>query len=911
MGLGAWVGSLWRNLLHKRRVEAGLSAEIRGYVEMLTDEKVAAGVPYARARREALMEMGGEAQVKQAVRDGRPGSGLETLWQDVRFGWRMLRRSPGFTIVAVISLGLGIGATTAIFSAVYSLLLRPLDYAQANSLVWVSNLWPRFHMDTVFSPDFVAARAQAKSFAELAAFTERDQNLTEAGEPARTSYASVTANFFPMLGVRPQLGRGFSAEEDKPNGPNVVMLSDRLWRRKFNGDPRVIGAGITLNGQRHWVIGVLPEHFRFPDVQLEPDVYGPLGLTAADTVSIDKPMMNLEVIGQLRDGVTAEAAREEMRTFYAMRAQSYPAAMAHLAEGQQTTVEGLQRHLTGDDRKPLFILLAAVGLVLLIACANVANLQLARAGTRRHETSVRGALGASRGRLIRQFLTESLMLATMAAGLGLLIAFVITELVQHAQLPDQPQINLYERAVQLVRLPFGKLSVAIAIDGWVLAFTAMTAVLTTLLFGLVPAIRGTRPDLASALAGGTLRITSGREQRGLRHALLVAEVGLAIVLLSCAGLLIRSFVHVLGGDLGFDPRGTLTGVTLLSGSRYETGAGMTGFVNGVLPRLSGLPGVKAAAVSSLLPMQPYDEREAIAMDGAPAPPMGFRPSVPVISITPDYFLAVGTALMEGRALNAGDQEKSMPVAVVNMAFTKKYFQGGDGLGRRFKLYFRGDDHTVVTIVGIAADTRHNGLEQPAQAEVYLPMAQYPQPALNLIARTDASTGPGSDAAVLAKPMRDAVLAVDGEQPLFDVQTMEQRVSSTVAQRRLTTLMLALFAGLAVVLSAVGVYGVFSYSVTQRVHEIAIRLALGAARATVLRMVVMDAARLLIAGSIAGLAAAYFLSRVLASSLVGISPHDAVSFGVAWVLMTLVGLGASLVPAAHAARTDLNAVLHSE
>jgi predicted permease len=917
MGMQSWVRSVWRNLLHKRSVEAGLSDEVRGYVEMLTDEKVAAGVPPEQARREALIEMGGEAQVKQAVRDGRAGSGLETLWQDARFGWRMLRRSPGFTIVAVVSLGLGIGATTAIFSAVYSLLLRPLDYRDANSLVWVSNSWPRFHMDTVFSPDFVAARAQAKSFAELAAFTERDQNLTEAGEPARTSYASVTANFFPMLGVRPQLGRGFTAEEDKPGGPNVVMISDRLWRRNFNADPRVIGAGITLNGERHWVIGVLPAHFRFPDVQLEPDVYGTLGLTAVDTVSIDKPMMNLEVIGRLRAGVSAESAREEMRAFYANRALSYPAAMAHLAEGQQTTVASLQRHLTGDDRKPLLILLAAVGLVLLIACANVANLQLARSGARRHETSVRGALGASRVRLIRQFLTESMLLSMMAAGLGLAIAFAITVLVQHVTIPDAPQINLYERAVQLVRLPFGKLSAAISVDGWVLAFTAGIAVLTTLLFGLAPAIRGTRPDLASALQGATLRITSGREQRGLRHALLVAEVGLAIVLLSCAGLLIRSFVHVVGSDPGFDPRDTLTGVTLLSGSRYETGAGMTSFVNGVLPLLSGLPGVKAAAVSSLLPMQPYDERTAIAMDGAPAPPMGFRPSVPVISVTPDYFHAVGTALLKGRALSTGDQDKSMPVAVVNAAFTRKYFHDGEGLGRRFNLYFRGDDHTVVTIVGICADTRHNGLEQPAQAEVYLPMAQYPQPALNLIVRTDARAGSvtglmaAGDADLLAKSMREAVLSVDREQPLFDVQTMEQRVSSAVAQRRLTMSLLGLFAGLAVVLSAVGVYGVFSYSVTQRVHEIAIRLALGAARTAVLRLVLVEAVRLIVAGSLLGLLAAFFLGRLLTGWLVGVSPHDGVSLGVACGLMMAVGLGASLVPAAHAARTDLNAVLHSE
>ena len=904
MAIWSRMLSVGRNLFQKDRVDGQLSEEVRGYVEMLADEKMAAGVPPAQARREALMEAG---SVTQAVRDARAGSGLESFGQDVRFGWRMLGRSPGFTIIAVVSLGLGIGATTAIFSAVYSLLLRPLDYAQANALVWVSNAWPRFHMDTVFSPDFVAARRQVKSFAELAAFVERDQNLTDAGEPARTSYANVTANFFPMLGVVPQIGRNFSADEDRPNGPNVVMLSDRLWRRKFNADPRVIGSGITLNGQRHWVIGVLPARFRFPDVQLEPDVYGPLGLAAVDTLSIDKPMMNLEVIARLREGVTAEAAREEMRGFYANRAKSYPAALAHLAEGQQTTVESLQRHLTGEDRRPLLILLGAVGLVLLIACANVANLQLAWAGTRRHETSVRGALGASRARLVRQFLTESLLLSAMAAGLGLMIAFVVTQVIQHVQIPDQPRMNVYERAAQLVRLPFGKLSVAIAIDGWVLAFTVGLTVLTTVLFGLAPAVRGTRLDLAGALQGTPQRMTTGRERRVSRNKLLVVEVALAIALLSCAGLLVRSFVHVLTSDPGFDASDTLTGVTLLSGSRYESGAAMTSFVNGVLPRLSAMPGVKAAAVSSLLPMQPYDERSAIAMEDQPPPPMGFRPAVPVISVTPEYFRAVGTPLVRGRELNDGDQEKTLPVAVVNAAFLQKYFHGADGVGKRFKLYYRGNDSTLVTIVGVVADTKHNGLEQPAQAEVYMPLAQNPQPALNLIVRADG----GTDAALLARPMREAVLAVDREQPLFDVQTMEQRVGSAVGQRRLTMLMLALFAGLAVTLSAVGVYGVFSYSVTQRLHEIAIRLALGSARSAVLRMVMLEGARLMLLGGALGLGAALLLSRLLVSSLVGISPHDALSLGVALGLMAVVGLGASLIPAAHAARTDLNAVLHSE
>jgi hypothetical protein len=298
--------SLLRNLFYKRRVEGQLEDEVRGYVDLLTDEKVAAGKPLAEARREALMELGGVTQVKQAVREGRVGMGVETLGQDVRYGWRMLRRSPGFTVAAVISLGLGIGATTAIFSAVYSLLLRPLDYRDANALVWVSNLWPKFHMDTVFSPDFVAARTQVRSFEQLAAFTIRDENLTDAGEPLRMSCAYVTANFFSILGVAPQMGRSFSAEEDRPGGAGVVLLSDRMWRNKFAADPRILGASITLNGEKHLVIGVLPAHLRFPDVQVEPDVYGALGVDSVTSISIEKPMMNLNVIGRLRPGVSAD-----------------------------------------------------------------------------------------------------------------------------------------------------------------------------------------------------------------------------------------------------------------------------------------------------------------------------------------------------------------------------------------------------------------------------------------------------------------------------------------------------------------------------------------------------------------------------------------------------------------------------
>jgi predicted permease len=486
MSIWSRTSSLFRNLFRSDKVERQLDEELQAYVAQLTEEKTAQGLPPEQARREALIELGGVTQVQQAVRNTRAGSDLESVGQDIRFGWRMLKRSPSFTLAAVISLGLGMGATTAIFSAVYSLLIRPLPYPNAERLVWISNFWPKVHMDTVLSPDFVEARSGTRSFEQLSAFTIGDENLTEAGEPVRVSCAWVTANFLPMLGVSPQLGRLFTSSEDKPGGPRSVLISDRLWRRQFNANRAIIDTSITLDGGRQTVIGVLPPHFRFPDLQLEPDVYGPQRVDPDTSISITKRLTNLNVIGLLKPGLTDGQALAEMRTFYASRESSYPSGFRSLMQGQQTRVETLQRHLTGEDRKPLLILLGAVALVLLIACANVANLQLARAGTRQLEVSVRGALGASRSRLLRQFLVESLLLALIAAALGFAIAWGATDVIRHTQPPEAAQINLYTQGVPLMRLPFGKLSLAIAVDGWVLAFTLGLALVTTLFSACCP-----------------------------------------------------------------------------------------------------------------------------------------------------------------------------------------------------------------------------------------------------------------------------------------------------------------------------------------------------------------------------------------------------------------------------------------
>lgn len=901
------IRSVLRNLLRKQDVESQLDAELRAYVDIAADDKTAAGMPSQEARRIALAEAGGIEQLKQSVRDRRSGISIELLWQDVRYGLRQLRRNPAFTLTVVITLGLGIGATTAIFSAVYALLLRPLPYHDARRLMFVSAITRDDPSVALQSADFVAARQATKSFAPLAAYYNTIGNLTGGQEPLRVTRAGVTWDFLSMLGVPPQLGRSFTASDDHAGAPPVILLSDRLWRSQFHADRAVLGKAVNLGGDLSskplTIIGVLPPHFSFPDPALEPDVYTPAALPPDTVLAVDKPSYRMQVIGRLRDGVTPEQAQTELLAFFQAHAHVYPAVIAALFSDRKFGVEPLQRHLTGDDRKPLAILLVSVIAVLLIACANVANLQLARAVVRQHETALRSALGASRARLIRQFLVESLLLASLSAALGLVIAIAVTSAVRH--FGEQQLSAFHAHAAQHLSLPFGKLSVAVHVDGWVVAFTIALALATTLLFGLAPALEGVRTDLRHALQTAGLRITSGREQRLLRHTLLIAEIGLAVVLLTSAGLLVRSFVNVLRYESGFDPANTLTASTLLTDQQHRSPFSRLNFADSLLPRLQALPGVKAAALASALPLAGVDGT-SIAFEGAPIPPPELRKGAPIISITPDYFHAVGTPLLRGRAFDTTDTPTSIRVAIVNREFAARYF-AGDAVGKRFKMWDGPYTQPPITIaiVGIAENVRHNGLEQQVQPEFFVPEAQQPSDFLNIVLRTE------TDPAQLANSVRYAVLDVDRHQPVFNIQTMGQRVADIVAQRKLIMLLTASFAMLAVVLSAVGVYGVFTYSMSQRAHEMGIRLALGSSRAGLIRLVVLQAARLVALGGTLGLIAAFLLSKLLSSQLVGITPHDAVSFTLAWTLMTAIAILASTIPAANAARTNLLSVLHAE
>ena len=907
-----------RNLLRQPQIESQLDDEVRAYVDMVSDERIAAGMSPSEARRTALAEFGGIEQTKQAVRDHRAGALIESCLQDVRYALRQMRLNRGFTLTAVITLGLGIGATSAIFSAVYSLLLKPLPYRDANRLVTITDV----HSAPLLDPDFIVAKSESKSFDQVAGFHHMpsNDNLTGVGDPIRVTRAAVTANFFSMLGVVPQLGRNFLSREDWSGSPNVVMLSDRLWRNKFNADSGIVGKAITLDGASYTVIGVVPRYFSFPSPFLEPDLYGSAALERDTTVSFTKQLWSIQAIAHLRPGTTVEQAQAEMQAFFQARAQGYPSVLADWAKSRRIKVETLQRHLTGDERKPLFILLASVAAVLLISCANVANLQLARAVSRRHETALRGALGASRARLIRQCLVESLLLSSLAAALGLVIALAISSLIRHTGTVDTSQVPA--RITQVLRLPFGKLSAVIHVDGWVLAFTIGLALATTLLFGLAPAISGTRVDLRNALQSAALRISSGREQRLLRHSLLVIEVGLAVTLLVAAGLLVRSFARVMSYDSGIDASNTLTGVTSL-----HTGVASLShpsppwprerffdLYDRLLPRLKALPGVRFAALTSSFPFDSLQNDRMFVYDGVPVPPVAERQFVPITEITPDYFRAVGTPIINGRLFNSTDNQTAPPVVIVNVSFGKRFF-GGNALGKRFKtdavqagdpFSLKRNQLSTVTIVGVVDDLRHGGPEQEVQPEAFQPLAQG-APVVNtkLVLRT------WEDPALLANPLRAAVASIDAQHPLFDIQTMEQRVADLVAQRRLIMLLTACFAMLAVILFAVGVYGVFAYSVNQRQQEMGIRLALGSTRVGVLRLVIVQAARLVAFGGVLGLSAAFVLSRLLNSLLIGITPHDPVAFSLAWVLMTFVALIASTIPAAQAARTDLANVLRSE
>ncbi|HKF54525.1 MAG TPA: ABC transporter permease, partial [Blastocatellia bacterium] len=794
---------------------------------------------------------------------------MDVILQDLRYGIRKLAKNPGFTAVVVLALALGIGANTAIFSVVNAILLHPLAFKDPGriAMVWMDNRKLGVDQDWHSYLNFLEYKNGSQTFEDIAAFNDRSFNLTGAGDPIRVLGAWATASLFPLLGVDPILGRAFTSDEEEPGRDLVVVLSHGLWQRRFGADPQIIGQQISLNGKNRTVIGVMPASFRFPDKDAE--LWVPLSPDAQ--LRNNRNALWLKAVGRLKPGVTLEQARADMGTIAGRLEQQYD-----FMSGYGVNLVPIHDQVVGSVRPALLVLLGAVALVLLIACANVANLLLVRGAAREREIAVRAALGAARGRLVRQMLTESIVLATAGGVAGLLIAVLGLRVLLAMTPVDIPRLD------------------QIRVDWQVLVFALGVSLATGVVFGLVPALQASRPDLNESLKEGGRGSTAGIRGRRIRGALVVSEIALSLILLIGAGLMIKSFVRLQQFNLGFNPDRMLTLRLQLPRSKYKEDSQIAGFYRELLDRVGNQPGVQSAgAISTIfLTKTPYSTNFTI--QGRPPLRPGEQIEVPIDSISPNYFRVMGIPLLRGREFTDDDKAGAPGVVMINQTFARRFFPDEDPIGKRFVYGVpEGANPPWLTIVGVVADTRRTGFDSDVRPETYLPYSQTPDRSMYLIVRAASSPMP------LIQPVRDEVWAIDKDQPVFSVETMDQVLSELMAQRRFNMFLLAIFAGSALILAAVGVYGVMSYSVTQRTHEIGVRIALGAGRATVLRQVAGQGMMLAAAGIGLGLGGSLALTRLMAGLLFEVHATDPVTFVLIPLLLGGVALAASVIPARRA------------
>jgi putative ABC transport system permease protein len=875
-----------QSLFRWARADQELDDELRDHLARKTEEYVAKGVTQEEAHRRARFDLGGVEQTKEKCRDARRVNWIQDLLQDIRYGLRTLRKSPGFTAVAVLTLALGIGANTVIFSAVYALLLKPLPFRGADRLVFiVKKNPPRGWTRNPISPaEILAWRNQSGAFEDIAAYTQQTCVLTGGREAEEDPCEVISGNMFPLLNTAPIRGRPFSAEEDKPQG-RVAILSYRLWQRRFAGDENVIGRAFDVNGDSYTIVGVMPSNFS----HLYASPFGAVPELWLSGIGLSPTLVWNDYfgIGRLKPGISLGQAEARMNI---VSERIEP--MHKDLKGWRAQLMTLRTNASGDTRLALLVLMGAVIFVLLIACANVANLLLARGSRRASEFALRNALGAGQSRIIRQLLTESLVLSVAGGVLGVLLAPLgckgLVALAPPFLVKSAPGLG------------------GGATDLRVLAFALGAVVATTFFFGLVPALKSARPNVTETLKETGRSTLQSPHSRRFRSALVVAEIALAMVLLIGAGLMVRTLAGLSRVDLGFNPENVLTLRVPLSGERYKEPQVRAQFWEHVVSAVKSLPGVESMSVSRGLPINGWDGQFFTTLDD-PNPPPGQVPAANYVVIGPDYFRTMEIPLRRGRSFNDHDTQSDERVVIVNEELARSCWPGQDPLGKQLQIGGQGPWRTVV---GVAGDVLSQGPDGGSNPEMYIPYQQFPwllEGPKHLVVRTSATVKPES----LVRAVTREIHRVDKSQPVADIATMEEIALEPMKQQRMVMVLLASFAGLALVLSALGIYGVLSYSIAQRTREIGLRLALGADRRSVLRLVVGGGARLAILGIAAGTATALIMTRLMTGLLYGVRPADPVTFGAVTFVMAAASILACYIPASRATRVDPMVALRYE
>jgi predicted permease len=871
---GGWRSAFLRlaAIFRKRPLDGDFEEELASHLALLTDENIARGMTPEEARRNALIELGGVEQTKELHRETRSLPFLESLRQDLRYALRTLRRDLGFATFTILIVGLGVGASCTIFSVVNTLLVHPLPFREPASLAWVAN-----HDDatgdmsakTTQVDHFLDMRAQSQSFSDLAAYMAfygvGDAKWIGGGEPERLTSVPVSQNFFSLLGVEPQIGRQFSAEECKFNAPGAVMLTDGIWRRKFGADPNIVGRAMSFDGGPKTVVGVLPASFDFATIFTpgsHVDIFEPFPLTP----ETNRWGNTLSIVGRLRHGATVQSAQAEATLLAKLDKQ------AHKERNDfEPKVSSLNEHVSGRLRPALFVLATAVGVVMLIVCANLSNLLLARGATRQKEIAVRAALGAGKWRLIQQMLTESVLLASCGSLVGLALAVIGTRVLTH---------------LTSVSIP---LLADVRIDGSALAFTVLTALITGLIFGLLPALQVRDLKLHDTLKDANRGSSQGRGHAWVRNALVISEIGLACVLVVGAGLLIRSFLRVLDVDMGFHPEHAAA-VRVDPNASYKTQEQKNAYFSEALRRVLEVRGIEGAGLSDALPLG-HNRSWGVAAKGVQYTPETYPEGFPRI-ISEGYFQAMGVPLKKGRDFSARDDKGALPVTILNETCARNLWPGQDPIGK--VLSIDGDR----TVVGVVGDVHHMALEEGSGNEFYIPIRQIQDyGSVDLVVRTAMSTPE------LSAKVQEALRPIEPELPTQNLRTMQMMVDRAVSPRRFVVILLGGFAVFALVLASLGIYAVISYSVNQRTQEIGIRMALGASAEALQRKILLQTLGLAAIGMAIGVVCSWTMSRALQGMLFGVTPTDPWTFLAMIVLLTAVAALAGYLPARRASRID--------